>query len=244
MVIESSVPVVIWFSMFHWKRILSFCHTKMIDFMTKALVFWFILTARKEPSSPRNENPYIFWMSSILISIPKIPIYWFRAHKFTIFPGRITILIFMFWVFSESNLRNHLLFAPQKQFGTLFKTLLYLVGAPWKKWKFLEFQILKIVFSSLSALQWRSVIFFDDGFQKVKNANLLVPDTQKIKKITKKHQKKNNRDQKALKDKVSIFVGAVKFLAIFATKSRYVWLAELLPWYFKKVCPPWYNGLF
>ena len=186
----------------------------MCDFMTKSLVFGHRLTTWKEPSSLTNENKYIFWMSSKYISIPKIPIYWLWAQKITIFPGRITILIFMFWVFYESNFRIHLLFAPQTQFETLFKTLIYLLGASRNLWKFFKFQNLKITLSSVSALQRRSFIFFRGAFQKVKNANLLVPDTQKIKKITKKHQKKNNRDQKALKDKVSIFVGAVKFLAI------------------------------
>ena len=140
----------IWFSNFHWNHILSFCHTKMCDFMIKSIGFGVILTPRKEPGSPRNENVYIFWMSSILISIPIISIYWFRTLKITIFPGRITILIFMFWAFSESNLRIHLLFAHETQFEKLFKTFIYLLGASRNFWKFFKFQNLKITFSSLS----------------------------------------------------------------------------------------------
>ena len=112
-------------------------------------------------------------MSSILISIPKISIYWFRAHKTTIFPGRITILIFMFSMYSESNLRNHLLFAPRTQFGTLFKTLIYLLGASRNFWEFFKFQILKITLSSLSALLWRSVIFLEMIFKKWKTQTSL-----------------------------------------------------------------------
>ena len=56
-------------------------------------------------------------------------------------------------------------------------------------------------------LTGRICYFFRDGFQKVKNANLLVLGAQKIKKITKKHQKKNKRCQKVNQVKVLIFVG-------------------------------------
>ena len=165
--------------------------------------------------SPRNEKVYIFWMSSILISIPINSIYWLRAHKITIFPGQITILIFIFSMFSESNSRIHLLFAPQTHFETFFKTLIYLVGALWKKRKFFGFQILKITFSSLSALQWRFVNFYLHGFQKLKKSNPLLPETRKSEISRKKHPKKIHKCQKVIKDKVPIFVGGVKFLAIY-----------------------------
>ena len=153
-------------------------------------------------------------MSSKYISIPKTVISWFWAHKITIFPGRITILIFMFSMFSESNSRIHLLFAPQTHFETFFKTIIYLVGALWKKRNFLGFQILKIMFSSLSALQWRCVNFYLHGFQKLKKSNPLLPDTRKSEISRKKHPKKIHKCQKVIKDKVPIFVGGVKFLAI------------------------------
>ena len=172
-VAERSLPVVIWFSIFHWNQILSFCRTKMCDFITKSIGFWIILTPQKESGSPRNEKVYIFWMSSILISIPKTSIYWFRAHKITIFPGRITILIFMFWALSESNFIIHLLFAHQTQFEKLFKTFIYLLGTSRNFWKFFKFQNLKITLSSLSALLWLSFIFFEVIFKKWKIQNTL-----------------------------------------------------------------------
>ena len=159
-------------------------------------------------------------MSSIHISIPKISIYWFRAHKNTIVPGRITILIFLFSMVSESNLRNHLLFAPQTQFETLFKTLIYLLGASRNLWKFFEFQNLKITFSSLSALQWRFVNFYLHGFQKLKNPNHLLDDSRKSEISRKKHPKKIHKCQKVIEDKVPIFVGGVKFLAIWTVNWK------------------------
>ena len=58
------------------------------------------------------------------------------------------------------------------------------------------------------------VYFFRSDFQKVKSTNMLVLGAQKIKKNTKKHQEKNKRCPKVIEDKVPIFVGAVKFLAI------------------------------
>ena len=191
---------------FYRFAILKCVNDKIID-------IWAQIDSWKEPSSPTNENKYIFWMSSKYISIPKIPIYWLWVQKITNFPGRITILIFMFWVLYESNFRIHLLFAPQTQFETLFKTFIYLLDASRNLWKFFKFQNLKITLSSVSALLWRSFIFFRSDFQKVKNTNLLVLGAQKIKKNTKKHQKKNKRCPKVIEDKVPIFVGAVKFLA-------------------------------
>ena len=212
-VAERSLPVVIWFSIFHWNQILSFCRTKMCDFITKSIGFWIILTPQKESGSPRNEKVYIFWMSSIFISIPIISIYWLRAHKIIIFPGQITILIFMFWAFSESNLRIHLLFAHQTQFEKLFKTSIYLLDASRNFWKFFKFQILKITLSSVSALLWLSFNFFGGDFQKVKNTKHLVPGDQKSEISRKNHHKKIKRDQKVIRLKVPNFVGAVKFLA-------------------------------
>ena len=67
--------------------------------------------------------------------------------------------------------------------------------------------MLKIAFWWLSALLWLSFIFFGDDFQKVKNANLLVPDAQKSEISWKNHHKKNKRVQKVIADKVPIFVG-------------------------------------
>ena len=88
------------FHFFYRKPILSFCHTKTCDFITKLLVLGHTLATRKEPSSPANANTNLLWMLSMYISIPKISISRFRAHKITIFQGWITILIFLFSVFS------------------------------------------------------------------------------------------------------------------------------------------------
>ena len=184
-------------------------------FHDKIIGIWAQIDSWKEPSSPTNENKYTFWMSSKYISIPKIQIYWLWVQKITNFPGRITILIFMFWVLYESNFRIHVLFAPQTQFETLFKTLIYLLGASRNLWKFFKFQNLKITLSSVSALLWRSFIFFEVIFKKWKTQTCLFLALKKSKKTRKNTRKKINGAQKWSKIRSRFLWGRSNFLPYF-----------------------------
>ena len=64
--------------------------------------------------------------------------------------------------------------------------------------------------------------FYLKGFQKLKKSNHLLDDSRKSENSRKKHPKKNHKSQKVIELKVPIFVGGVKFLAIYLYEGGHI----------------------